>query len=100
MAADDLDLRLKRLRDALEQIGILTCRASVLGYETVLDGISALARRTLDDTERLTADELASMAWWNGLTETERARWRQVVGLARPADAWEAFRRQQGEASP
>jgi hypothetical protein len=42
-----------------------------------------------------TPDEVAGMAWWNGLSEPERADWLRAAGSARPADAWEAWKRRQ-----
>jgi hypothetical protein len=39
-----------------------------------------------------TDDELG-MAWWNGLSEQERARWAKLVGTGRAKDAWELFKR-------
>jgi hypothetical protein len=45
---------------------------------------------------RATDDELG-MAWWNGLSERERARWSREAGnTGRAKDAWEAFKRQGG----
>ena len=42
------------------------------------------------------ADDELGMAWWNALTEQERARWSTVAGkTGRPKDAWEAFKRSQ-----
>jgi len=41
-----------------------------------------------------TTDELMGIAWWNGLTKKERARWLQLAGnTCVPADAWAAFKR-------
>ena len=48
-------------RDALEQIGIFTCRASFSVMRRCWMKSPRLRRRTSDDTERLTADELARM---------------------------------------
>lgn len=39
-------------------------------------------------------DEFAGMAWWNALTEEERAKWLAQVGTAVPADAWAEYKRQ------
>jgi hypothetical protein len=40
-----------------------------------------------------TDDELG-MAWWNALTEQERARWSREAGnTGRAVDAWQAFKR-------
>jgi len=41
----------------------------------------------------LTFDDWLGMAWWNFLTETERARWLARAGSARPVDAWRAYKR-------
>lgn len=38
-------------------------------------------------------DDLAGIAWWNALSEAERAKWLAVANSARPKDAWEAFKR-------
>ena len=38
-----------------------------------------------------TAHEAAGMAWWNSLTEQQRAEWLRRANSARPADAWEAY---------
>ena len=40
-----------------------------------------------------TADDDVGMAWWNGLSERERARWSREAGnTGRVKDAWEAFK--------
>ena len=40
----------------------------------------------------MTDDELG-IAWWNSLTERERARWSEKAGnTGRAKDAWEAFK--------
>lgn len=31
------------------------------------------------------------VAWWNAITENERAHWLSIAGTAVPADAWKAF---------
>lgn len=36
--------------------------------------------------------DTAGMAWWNGISETERARWLAVAGSARAVDAWTAYK--------
>jgi hypothetical protein len=42
----------------------------------------------------MSGDDEAGMAWWNALTEQERARWSAVAGnTGRAKDAWEAFKR-------
>ncbi len=43
-----------------------------------------------------TDDERAGMAWWNSLSESERARWLAAASSAKPADAWAAFKATQG----
>ena len=41
-----------------------------------------------------TNDDLLGMAWWNRLSERERARWSREAGnTGVPRDAWEAFKR-------
>ncbi|MHB1542494.1 MAG: hypothetical protein ACYCYH_14520, partial [Steroidobacteraceae bacterium] len=37
------------------------------------------------------ADALVGMAWFNGLSRSERAYWLDVAGSACPAAAWAAF---------
>jgi hypothetical protein len=39
----------------------------------------------------MTDDELG-IAWWNGLSEAERAKWAKAAGTGRPKDAWELFK--------
>jgi hypothetical protein len=34
------------------------------------------------------------MAWWNNLTERERAYWAKLAGTGRAKDAWEVFKRE------
>ena len=41
--------------------------------------------------QRNVADALVGMAWFNGLSPSERAYWLEVAGSAAPADAWRAF---------
>jgi len=50
----------------------------------------------------VTDDEKAGIAWWNGLTNTERAHWLKAAQTAVPAVAWRYFQRQQrpGVAAP
>lgn len=43
-----------------------------------------------------TSNEAAGIAWWNALTETERAKWLAQAGSAVPADAWAAYKRHPG----
>jgi len=42
---------------------------------------------------RVPADALLGIAWYNGLTRQERARWHRIADSAIPADCWEAFKR-------
>ena len=38
-------------------------------------------------------DDVLGMAWWNGLTETERRRWMGEAGdTGRAVDAWNTFK--------
>lgn len=39
-----------------------------------------------------TTDDELGMAWWNALTEQERARWAALAGTGRAKDAWEVFK--------
>jgi hypothetical protein len=41
----------------------------------------------------MTDDELG-MAWWNGLSEPERAHWSRLAGTGLAKDAWELFKGQ------
>jgi hypothetical protein len=42
----------------------------------------------------MSSDDEAGMAWWNALTEQERAKWSAIAGdTGRAKDAWEAFKR-------
>jgi hypothetical protein len=42
----------------------------------------------------MSGDDEAGMAWWNSLTERERAKWSAMSGnTGRAIDAWEAFKR-------
>jgi hypothetical protein len=46
-----------------------------------------------------TTDEAMGIAWWNGVTDQERARWMQAAGnTGVAADAWTAFK--EGRCSP
>ena len=46
-----------------------------------------------DDKGR-SGDDEAGMAWWNDITERERAKWSALAGnTGRAIDAWEAFKR-------
>lgn len=41
------------------------------------------------------SDAELGMTWWNRLTERERAEWLRRANTAVPAEAWEAFKRQE-----
>jgi hypothetical protein len=42
----------------------------------------------------MSGDDEAGIAWWNALTERERAKWSAAAGnTGRAIDAWEAFKR-------
>jgi hypothetical protein len=44
-------------------------------------------------TDKPTKDDELGMAWWNGMTDRERARWSAIAGnTGRAKDAWEAFK--------
>jgi hypothetical protein len=40
-------------------------------------------------------DAELGMAWWNHLTDRERAKWAALAGTGRVADAWEVFKKSQ-----
>ncbi len=50
------------------------------------------ARKVIQEQRDPTPDEATGMAWWNHITEEQRAHWLSVAGSARPADAWTAFK--------
>ena len=53
----------------------------------------------MTDDRKPTTDEAMGIAWWNGLTEQERARWMRAAGnTGVAADAWAAFK--EGRAAP
>jgi hypothetical protein len=41
-------------------------------------------------------DIRTGMEWWESLSEAQRSEWFAKVGTARPADAWDAFKRSHG----
>lgn len=43
------------------------------------------------------ADELASVEWWNALSEPRRADWLHLADSAKPADAWAEYKRRTQE---
>lgn len=40
-----------------------------------------------------TQDERQGMNWWNNATRSERRYWLDIAKSARPADAWQAFKK-------
>jgi len=47
--------------------------------------------QTLD--QQPTSDDVQGMAWWNGLSEAERALWlTRAGGIGSAKDAWESFK--------
>ena len=40
-----------------------------------------------------TADDLTGIAWWNSMTEPERAYWLQRAKADAPKQAWEHYKR-------
>jgi hypothetical protein len=59
------------------------------------------ALRCLLTIEPMTPDDKLGVAWWNGLTERERAKWSAIAGnTGRPKDAWEAFKKASADQPP
>jgi hypothetical protein len=49
----------------------------------------------------MTHDDELGMAWWNALSERERAKWSAIAGnTGRVKDAWEAFKRGSVDQTP
>jgi hypothetical protein len=70
-------------------------RSAIAHVESVRgDQVLAEANATCSSTVRRnpTPDEVVGMAWWNGLSEAERAKWLAAAGSAVVADAWAAFK--------
>ena len=42
-------------------------------------------------------DDQIGMAWWNTLTDRQRAEWAAKAGTGRAKDAWELYKRSQRE---
>jgi hypothetical protein len=67
---------------------------------SVLSTLRITASKSNPPDQPTTRDELG-MAWWNNLTERERAKWSDIAGnTGRPKDAWEAFRRGSVDQTP
>ena len=41
------------------------------------------------------SDAELGMAWWNHLSDRERAKWANLAGTGRVVDAWEEFKKSQ-----
>lgn len=39
----------------------------------------------------MTTNDEIGMAWWNRISEHERAQWLAIANSARPVDAWRAY---------
>src|SRR5882757_3532217 len=49
----------------------------------------------------MTRDDELGMAWWNALSERQRAKWSTIAGnTGRVKDAWEAFKRGSVDQTP
>src|SRR5882757_3281355 len=49
----------------------------------------------------MTHDDELGMAWWNALSERQRAKWSAIAGnTGRVKDAWEAFKRGSVDQTP
>src|SRR5712672_819174 len=49
----------------------------------------------------MTRDDELGMAWWNALSERQRAKWSEIAGnTGRVKDAWEAFKRGSVDQAP
>ena len=42
----------------------------------------------------MTENESLGIAWWNHITESQRAKWLEIAKSAIPAEAWAAFQSQ------
>jgi hypothetical protein len=40
----------------------------------------------------MTTDDELGVAWFNSLSEPERAKWLELAGTGRPVDAWAVFK--------
>jgi hypothetical protein len=46
------------------------------------------------------ADELASVEWWNSLSAPRQADWLRLADSTKPAEAWAEYKRRTAEAQP
>jgi len=46
------------------------------------------------------ADELASVEWWNSLSAPRQADWLRLADSTKPAEAWAEFKRRTAEGQP
>ena len=76
--------------------GVFPASTDEVDRAAAYDSALAEAEAWLAPRELRTPDEAAGIAWWNRLTEAERAQWLAVAGSAVPADAWVAYKRQTG----
>jgi hypothetical protein len=67
-------------------------RGSAETEKPLEQGLFASASPSATETPTDTRDGLLGTAWWNGLTDSERAHWAALVGTGVAADAWEAFK--------
>jgi hypothetical protein len=91
------------LQHALEQLSasdaLLTAAADRLqawsaGAEpdgALIRRMRAVASREASGTTHVDADAELDMAWWNRISERERAEWLRLANSAVPADAWRAY---------
>jgi len=44
-----------------------------------------------------TRQETRGMAWWNAMSDADRAYWLRIAGSATPADAWAQYQAEVAE---
>lgn len=71
-------------------------RAGIVGRFDPHRGVLVIEPAKAREPAHDAANARIGMAWWNGLTPTRRRYWLEVAGSARPADAFEAWRRSAG----
>jgi hypothetical protein len=59
------------------------------GYEAAMEGVTVDERAAV---AAMTADEQLDIAWWNGLTEEQRAYWLREANTAIVAEAWAYYK--------
>ena len=86
--------QLRLLEDNVETAGgVFPAVADEADRAAAYNAALAEAEAWLTPREPRTADEAAGIAWWNQLTEIERARWLAAAGSAVVADAWALCKR-------